>query len=310
LSIVYRLMNTSFLGELAALGAATMWSLSSLFFTTGSRRIGSMVVNRVRLALAVLFVGTAHLLLFGTPFPAGAEPYRILWLALSGVIGLVIGDSLLFQSYVLIGPRLGVLMLSLAPIFSTLLAWTLLGERLSVTEMAAIAVALGGVAWVVLEHGRGGEAHPLSRASYVRGILFGAGAGFCQAAGLVTAKRGLAGDFPALSGVMVRMTVAMTVMWLLAAFRREIRQTIRAPLSDRIAARAVLGGTLLGPFVGVWLSLIAVQSARVAIASTLMAMTPVISLPVVHWFYHERVSRRAVAGTLIAMAGVAAMFLV
>jgi drug/metabolite transporter (DMT)-like permease len=109
---------------------------------------------------------------------------------------------------------------------------------------------------------------------------------------------------------MVRMTVAMTVMWLLAAFRREIRRTIRAPLDDRIAARAVLGGTLLGPFVGVWLSLIAVQSARVAIASTLMAMTPVISLPVVHWFYHERVSRRAVAGTLIAMAGVAAMFLV
>ena len=41
-----------------------------------------------------------------------------------------------------------------------------------------------------------------------------------------------------------------------------------------------------------------------------MAMTPVIPLPVVHWFYHERVSRRAVAGTLVAMAGVAAMFLI
>jgi drug/metabolite transporter (DMT)-like permease len=303
-------LNASVLGELAALGAATMWSLSSIFFTIGGKRIGSVTVNRVRLALAVLFVGTAHWLLLGVPFPAGAEPYRYLWLALSAVIGLVIGDSLLFQAYVLIGPRLGVLLLSLAPIYSTLLAWVLLGETLSLLEIGAIALALGGIAWVVLEHGRGEDGHRIPRGDYVRGILFGAGAGFCQAAGLVTAKRGLVGDFPALSGVMVRMTVAMSVMWLLAAFRRDIGRTVRAALDDRTAARAILGGTVLGPFVGVWLSLIAVQSARVGIASTLMAMTPVISLPVVHWFYHERVSRRAVVGTLVAMAGVAAMFLV
>ena len=69
-------MNASFLGELAALGAATMWSLSSIFFTISGKRIGSVTVNRVRLALAVLFVGAAHWLLLGSPFPAGAEPYR------------------------------------------------------------------------------------------------------------------------------------------------------------------------------------------------------------------------------------------
>jgi drug/metabolite transporter (DMT)-like permease len=303
-------LNTSFLGELAALGAATMWSLSSIFFTISGRRIGSVTVNRVRLALAVLFVGITHVILLGTPFPAGAEPYRFAWLALSGVIGLVIGDSLLFQSYILVGPRLGVLMLSLAPIFSTLLAWALLGETLSPLELGAIALALGGMAWVVLERGRGGAGHPIPRAIYVRGILFGAGAGFCQAAGLVTAKRGLAGDFPTLSAVMIRMTVAMAVMWLLAAFRREIVRTIRAPLDDRIAGRAILIAALIGPYLGVWLSLIAVQSARVGVASTLMAMTPVISLPLVHFLYHEQVSRRAIAGTLVAMAGVAAMFLV
>jgi drug/metabolite transporter (DMT)-like permease len=267
------------------------------------------MVNRVRLAFAVFFVGTAHLLLFGTPFPTGAESYRYLWLALSGVIGLVIGDSLLFQSYVLVGPRLGVLMLSLAPIYGALLAWALLGETLSPLEIAAIAVALAGMIWVVLERSSDSSGRHIPRSDYVRGILFGAGAGFCQAAGLVTAKRGLVGEFPALSGVMVRMTVAMAVMWVLAAFRREIGRTIRAPLHDRIAGRAALIGAFIGPFVGVWLSLIAVQSARVGVASTLMAMTPVISLPLVHWLYHERVSARAVVGTLVAMTGVAAMFL-
>jgi drug/metabolite transporter (DMT)-like permease len=303
-------LNASFLGELAALGAATMWSISSIFFTISGRRMGSVVVNRVRLALAVLFVGTMHTLLLGTPFPAGADPYRFAWLAVSGVIGLVIGDSMLFQAYVLVGPRLGVLMLSLAPIFSALLAWALLGETLSALEMGAIALALGGMAWVVMERGRDGAGRQISREDYVRGLLFGAGAALCQAGGLVTAKRGLVGDFPALSGVMIRMTVAMAVMWLLAAFRREIARTIRAPLDDRIAGRAVVIAALIGPFAGVWLSLIAVQSARVGVASTLMAMTPVVSLPLVHFLYHERVSSRAVAGTLVAMAGVAAMFLV
>jgi drug/metabolite transporter (DMT)-like permease len=302
-------LNASFLGELAALGAATMWSISAIFFTISGRRIGSVVVNRVRLALAVLFVGVTHWFFFGNVFPTGADPYRYLWLAISGVIGLVIGDSLLFQSYVLVGPRLGVLMLSLAPIFSTLLAWALLGETLTPLELAAIAVALGGMSWVVMERGRSGAEHSIPRDDYIRGILFGAGAGFCQAAGLVTAKRGLVGDFPALSGVMVRMTVAMAVMWLLAGLRREIMRSIRAPLQDRIAGRAVVIAALIGPFVGVWLSLIAVQSALVGVASTLMAMTPVISLPLVHWLYHERVSPRAVAGTLVAMVGVAAMFL-
>jgi drug/metabolite transporter (DMT)-like permease len=303
-------MNAVFLGELAALGAATMWSISAIFFTISGRRIGSVTVNRVRLALAVLFVGATHWLLFGTPFPSGAEPYRFFWLALSGVIGLVIGDSMLLQAYVLVGPRLGVLLLSLAPIFSTVLAWVLLGETLSGLELAAIAVALGGMAWVVLEHGRDGAGRQIPREDYIRGLLFGAGAALCQAAGLVTAKRGLAGAFPPLSGVMIRMTAAMTVMWLLAAFRREILRTIRAPLHDRIAGRAVLSAALIGPYLGVWLSLIAVQSAPVGVASTLMAMTPVISLPVVHFFYHERVSPRAVAGTLVAMTGVAAIFLV
>jgi hypothetical protein len=83
----------------------------------------------------------------------------------------------------------------------------------------------------------------------------------------------------------------MAVMWLIAAFRREIGRTIRSTLDDPIAARATLGGTLLGPFIGVWLSLIAVQAAQVGIASTLMAMTPVISLPLVHFFYHFQEAR-------------------
>ncbi len=301
-------LNGQYLGELAALGTATMWAFSSIAFTLGGQRVGSVVVNRMRLVAAVLLLAVTHWLLIGRPFPWDAEPRRFLWLALSGFIGLVIGDSMLFQCYVLIGARIGVLLLSLSPLFGTLLAWLLLHETLTLPELGAMGLALAGVAWVVLERGKGGAADRAGH-SYGRGILFGIGAALCQAAGLVVAKPGLAGGFPALSATLIRMTTGLVVMWLLAAFTGEAGRTIRRVRADRRAALAISVGAFVGPFLGVWLSLIAVQSARVGIASTLMAMTPVISLPLVPLIFKERVSLRAVLGTLVAMAGVALMIL-
>lgn len=304
-----RALNVSYLGELAALGTATLWSVSSIFFAIGSRRVGSMIVNRIRLALAVLFVGAMHWLLFGRPFPVEAELYRYGWLGLSALIGLVLGDGLLFQCYVLVGPRIGVLLLSLSPVFSTALAWIFLGERLTPVELVAMAIALGGVAWVVLERGRRQVTQAGSNRDYALGIAFGLGAAFCQSANLVIAKQGLGGGFPALSGTMIRMSIAVVAIWAWATVLGEAGRTIRKVCADGQATRALLGGAFAGPFLGVWLSMIAIQSARIGIASTLMAMTPVLSLPLVRIVFQERVTARAVIGTLTAMTGVAAMIL-
>ena len=301
-------MNASYFGELAALGTAALWAFSSILFTIGGRRVGSMIVNRVRLALAVMFVGGMHWLLFGQPFPTEAEPYRYAWLALSALIGLVIGDGLLFQCYVLVGPRIGVLLLSMSPVFGTALAWIFLGERLTPQELGAMAVALGGVTWVVLERGKSAGTQ-LSSRTYAIGILFGLGAALCQATNLVMAKQGLAGGYSALSGTMIRMTFAAAVMWVWAAVIGEAGRTIRRVRAEGQAARAITAAAFIGPFLGVWLSMIAVQSSRIGIASTLMAMTPVLSLPLVRIVFKERVTPRAVLGTLVAMVGVATMIL-
>ena len=303
-------MDVRYLGELAALGAAFCWSLSSVFFTIAGQRVGALVINRARLVVAVLFVGATHWLLYGRPFPVDAGATRYLWLTVSAIVGLVIGDSLLFQAYVLIGARLGVLLLSLSPLWGTLLAWVLLGERLTFPELAAIALTLAGVAWVVLERGRASSPHEARGAGFTRGILYGLGAGLCQATGLVLSKPALADGFPALSAVMIRMSVGMVVIWFWAAVRGEAGYTIRRLRADGRAARAVLGGAFTGPFIGVWLSLVAVQTARVGVASTLMAMSPVLSLPLVHWVFGERISPRAILGTLIAMSGVVLIVLV
>lgn len=302
-------MLTAYAGELAALGAATVWTFSSLFFTIGGRRVGSFAVNRIRLVFAVLLVGLAHWLIYGQPFPTGAEGFRVFWLGMSAIVGLVIGDTFLFQCYVLVGTRIGVLMFVLGPPFAALLSWLFLSERMAPVELLAMALVLAGVLWVVLEREGASVQSVTARRNYMLGILYGVLAQLCQQANLVMSKQGLAGGYPALSGVMIRMVVGMTAIWILAVLQGEAGRTIRRLRADGKAAAAIFGGAFSGPFLGVWLSMLAVQAARVGIASTLMALTPVLSLPMVHWVLKERISPRAILGTVVAMAGVALMVL-
>jgi drug/metabolite transporter (DMT)-like permease len=295
-----------FLGQIAALTTATCWAFTSIFFTIAGQRVGSVVVNRVRLVMAMLLLAITHLIMFGTIFPAHVEPERWFWLGLSGVIGLVMGDAMLFEAYVLIGVRLPFLLLSLAPVISTVLAWIFLGERLTAVELLAIAITVAGITWVVADKNR--ERHTIGGKKLALGLLLGFGGAFGQAAGLIASKLGLYGDYPALSGNLIRMTVAAVVMWLLTVITGKARYTI-GKLSDIKAVRAMFGGSVTGPFIGVWMSLVAIKMARVGIASTIMAFSPILTIPLVRIYFKEKVSVHAVLGTVTATIGIAILFL-
>jgi drug/metabolite transporter (DMT)-like permease len=284
------------------------WSLTSIQFTLAGRRIGSTIVNRVRLVMAVVFLSLAHLVLYGQLWPVDAELFRWGWLGLSGTIGLVIGDTCLFQAFVLIGPRRSMLIMTSVPVISTLLAWVWLGETLHPIEIAAIVLTVVGIAWVVAERQREGSASADSRRVYALGIVLGLGGALGQALGLVTAKQGLGGGFPSLSAALIRMVTASVAIWLLTLVQRQAGPTLRS-LRDRRAIGLLVLGTLTGPFAGVWLSMAAVQNTAVGIASTLMALSPIMLIPLERWVFHERVSPRAVIGTVLALFGSAMIFL-
>lgn len=301
---------TAYLGQLAALGTSMCWSATSLLFSGAGRRVGSMVVNRTRLLFALVLVTLIHLVTRGQILPFDAEPFRWGWLALSGVVGFVLGDAFLFQAFVLIGPRLSMLLMALAPVFSTLMGFLFLGETLVARELAGIALTVGGVALVLTERGPDPASeetpapkHPLS------GILFGLGGALGQATGLIASKLGLVGNFPPLSANLMRLLAAALTIWLYTLIRRQVRPTIGRLRAEPRAAGLVFGGTLAGPVLGVTLSLIAVQRAPVGIASTLMSLPPVILLPVDRLFFGMHVGLRAIVGTALAFAGTALLFL-
>lgn len=308
-------MNVS-IGEIAALITAFCFAASSVFFTAAGRRLGSQVTNRTRLVVATILLMLVHWLALGSPLPLDAAPERWFWLGLSGIIGLAIGDAFLFQAYVSIGPRLGLLLLSFSPALSTILAWLLLGEALGLGQLLGILITMTGIMWVVLDrkaNGNGTGQHPLKDLlqdkHYRNGILFGLGGAVGQAFGLTLAKNGLGGDFPAISGTLMRMSLATIVFWGLTAAQKQVRPTFEKIRSVPKGLWYVLGGAIIGPVTGVTFSLYAVQHSPVGVASAIMALPPVILLPVSRFILKEQFGWGAVWGTLLAVAGVVILFL-
>jgi len=306
-----------YVGELAALSTAALWAFCSVFFAESGKLIGSFNVNKIRLVVAVLIYALVLLLAEGRLVSPELNGSQIFWLGVSGVVGLVFGDSCGFKALVMIGPRLTTIMYATSPIMATVIAWVFLGERLQVLDILGISLTMAGVTWVVMERRYKqsgptplGRNHP-DAGSLLKGVILGLGAALGQAIGLVLAKYAmteLGSQVQALEASFVRMTVAMIFIWLLGAARGQLRETGRAFMNFRAVGFSA-AGAVAGPFLGVWMSLVAVLHIHTGIASTLNSTVPIFIIPVVILYYKERVSLRAMLGAIIAIGGVSLIFL-
>ncbi len=293
-----------FIGEIAALGTAVCWSFSSIFFTHAGRKIGPLELNLIRLPLAILFLSLTFFLLEKdfSHLESG-----VIYLMLSGIVGLALGDTFLFRALVLIGARLSMLLMALAPAMAAVLAYIFLGEHISAIGVLGIFVTISGVFWVILER-NSLTPHRKEQIS-VPGIVFGLLGALGQAAGLVFARVGLKHEMDPLLGTLVRMVSAMLVLWPVSFVLGRIRLPRLRSVFDWSAFKWVIGGVIAGPFLGVWLSLISVQHTDTGVAATLMSVVPITMLPLVIFFEKESIGWRAVSGALIAVAGIALLFL-
>jgi drug/metabolite transporter (DMT)-like permease len=297
----------NFIGEIAALATSFCFAWTALIFASTGRRVGSQVTNRLRLLFALAYLVILNYVLFREPLPFSAEAERWLWLSLSGIIGLSLGDAFFFQSLVSVGPRLGSLLLSLAPIFASIVAWIFFDETLSDWQITGILLALAGIGWVVMSH----EEPPDTPHGHTRrGVFFGMLAGLGQALGLVLSKQAMFGQFSPFQANAIRMLAAVLFTWLWTAFEGKIGATISAVRAQPKVIYLIALGALAGPLLGVSASLLAVQHAEIGVASTLMALPPVVVLPISYFIFKEKVGWQAVAGTILAIFGVAILFLV
>jgi drug/metabolite transporter (DMT)-like permease len=299
-------MNLSYLSEIAGLLTSLFFALNAVVITRAGGQVGSVIANRTRVLFALIYLIVLNVILFHQPLPFYAGTSRWFWLALSGVIGLAIGDAFLFQAYLSIGPRLGMLLLSLSTIFGALEAWLFFGESLRFGQIAGILLALAGIIWVLLEQSPG---NPQKILPSFAGISFGILAALGQATGLVFSKQGMLGDFSPISGNAIRMLAAAIALWFIAAFQKQAGKTIATLRANPSALKLLALAAFIGPVAGVSLSLFAVQNIAVGVASVLTSLSPIFMLPFSRLILKETIGWQAIAGTLLATIGVVILFL-
>ncbi len=295
-----------FLGETFALVTAICWAFGSLLFSFAGRRVGAFSVNVIRIPIAATILVVLCLLLQGELIPPSATTDQVLYLVISALLGLVIGDWCYFQSLVILGPRIGSLLAASTPIFAVVISWVWLGESLGWLDLVGIGITLCGLAWVTLE--RNAQTFGAREGSKLWGYLLAAIGACGQAAGLVTAKIGLGENISSLSGTMIRMVSAAVMVWLVVIFTGRVHR-VRTAIADRKALMAMLAAATVGPVFGVWMSLLSIRYTEIGIAATLMSTTPLWVIPLVMLIHAERPSLRAFLGTIVTVAGVAILFL-
>ncbi|MCK4943730.1 MAG: EamA family transporter, partial [Candidatus Aminicenantes bacterium] len=252
-----------YIGEIAAVLTALCWSVNSILFSDAGRKIGSQSVNHLRLWGALLLLILIQIIAFNRLIP-DISSSGLLFLAVSGVIGFFIGDALLFEAYVLIGARMGMLMMTTVPVFSVGLAWVFLSEKLGLWQLAAIGLTTLSIALVVAEKRNG---KPQNQ-NLSRGILFGLGGAMGQAIGLLFSKRGMLEGVHPISANLIRVLAATVVMTVYFLIKKRFFSDFLKLKQDGIFPR-IVGGAILGPVIGVILSLVAILYAPMGIASTL-----------------------------------------
>jgi drug/metabolite transporter (DMT)-like permease len=287
-------------------GTLVMWSLSPFFFAAAGRRIGPYAVNLLRLAFATVFLSLLCVtrVLTGHGFHAGTGPW--IWLALSGGVGLALGDFFLYRSLVQEGPELTSQVMTLSPALTAALAWSALREKLSPAQLGGMALVLGGVylATWTRRHGPAIGKAPKHGSYLVSGIWAGVWSAVCQAVGTVLARQAFLAEpgLDAFAATAIRVGAGAAILWAAGAaigFPAGLSRWREPAVLKRVAA-----GTIAGPILGMLCYVSALKFTAAGIVTTITFMSPLLVIPLGAWRYGTPVTLRAAAGTILSLAGV------
>jgi drug/metabolite transporter (DMT)-like permease len=295
----------AYTGEIAALLVAIFWTITALAFEYASVRVGSLAVNMIRLLYAIVFLTIFTSIQREMPLPLDAGPRAWFWLSLSGFVGFVLGDLFLFKSYTIVGSRISMLVMTLVPPITALFGWMILDEKLTTLNFIGMLLTFSGIVMAVVSRNRGKD-KSITKLS-LKGLLFAFGGAVGQAVGLVLSKLGM-GSYNAFSATEIRIFTGIIGFGLIILIFGKMNN-IKVAFRHKQSAVGILIGSFFGPFLGVSLSLYAVQHANTGVAATIMAMVPIfIILPSVLVF-KQKITLLEILGAVISVGGVALFFL-
>lgn len=297
-----------FAGELAALGTAACFASGANLFAAAGRRMGSHVLNRLRITTALAFLVIALHVKDGAWWPTWASPAALVALSLSGMVGFVFGDAWNFRAMVILGPGRASLLAATAPLFTTALAWPILHQEPGPMALAGMLLVFFGVAFAITSRSRRQAAHADHHEGSERmGVIAGLLGAFGQAGGLVLSKIGLRTGIDPLPATVIRVTAAVITIWLMTVAQRQFMSTLGA-LRDGKATAFMAFGAFMGPVLGVTLALTSLHYIEAGVSASITALAPLLAMLLAARFHGERLSWRAFVGAVIAITGVVLLF--
>lgn len=300
-------------GEIASILTAVFWTVTAMAFEAAGKRVGALALNLIRLFMGFIYLSIYSWISRGLLFPVDATTYQWFWLLLSGIIGFVLGDLFLFQAFILIGARISMLIMSLVPLITAIIAWITLGEVLSPKDFLAMGLTISGIVIVMLVRKRnnqvqGDKAFKKARHSKTMlGLLLAFGGALGQAIGLVFSKKGM-GSYDAFAATQIRI-IAGILGFLVVITVMKRWKNVRAGLQNIPAVKRMALGSFTGPFLGVAFSLLAIQNTNAGVAATIMAIVPVLIIPPAILINKEKVHVAEIFGAMISVGGVALFFM-
>jgi drug/metabolite transporter (DMT)-like permease len=299
------------LGEFAALLTAVFWTVTSLVFEAAGKRIGSLTVNIIRLYLAFFYYCVFLYFTRGLIFPTDATPEAWFWLSLSGLVGFVIGDQLLFQAFVVVGARISMLIMAIVPPMTALIGWLILGETLTLLNILGMVMTISGIILVVLKREtpqlNGNGRNKLKFNYPLTGILLALGGAAGQATGLVLSKFGMK-DYNPFAASQIRVLaglIGFTVLFFILGKWKDVAKGLKHKSGMMFTGI----GSVFGPFLGVSFSLTAIQYTNTGVVATIMSIVPVLIIPPAIFIFKEKVNLKEILGAVLAVGGVALLFL-
>jgi len=294
------------IGELAALGTAVSWTLAALFFERGVKRVGVLSVNFFKVVFAFILLTITASFMRGMPLPLDASSRTIIFLSLSGIIGFVVTDMFLFTAYGTIGPRITMLFMALSPPVTAGISFFFFGERLGPMGVLGMGLVIIGICMTVFGKQNSVSISGIDKVDK-RGYVFAFIASIGQSIGMILTKAGL-GNYDPVSGTQLREIAAIIGFALLAlAYDRGKGLVKAAKSSDGLKLTAA--GSVFGPFIGVALSLFAIQRISAGIVSTLIGLTPVIIILPELLIFKKKIKLLEIAGAVVAVIGTAIFFM-
>lgn len=298
-------MLESHLGVTAALSSALCWTITAVAFESAGKKVGSLCVNILRIFIAFILLSVFNFFTRGIALPTDASFSTWMWLLLSGLIGFVIGDLFLFQAYVEIGSRISQLVMSIVPPITAVTGYIIMGEKITLLGFAGMMITISGIAMVILTKGE--DDNKITFSHSLRGIIFAFIGALGQAFGLVFSKFGM-GSYNPFAATQIRIVAAMIGFTIVISVTKNWGRVFIG-IKDMKAMRNITIGSIFGPFVGVSLSLLAVQHAPTAIVSTITSITPILLIPVSIIVFKEKIISREVFGSVVALFGIAILFI-